>query len=188
MDVKSTTGLQNGSIKRDWCYTGGRRRTAGLKHVPSQMQKRRACTWTSTGRRCSPQEDGPVYGQGAATHRRFNGYALVGDPARRQARSLGGSGPAFGDDPAVPRTTAKRPWPRAGFEPEKNHAGRGTGNWPQVGQAMERASGRLYLVYKAKTVIEAAFSAVKGRFSYCIRSVTYTCGSAILPPPQHIAI
>ena len=89
-----------------------------------------------------------VYGQGAATHHRLNRYALVDDPARRQARSLGGSGPAFGDDPAVPRTTAKRPWPRAEFEPKKNHAGRVTGSRAKTARLRRGHPGRFYRVYR----------------------------------------
>ena len=33
-------------------------------------------------------------------------------------------------------------------------------------------SGRFYKAYKARTTVEAAFSAIKGRFAYCVRSVT----------------
>ena len=32
--------------------------------------------------------------------------------------------------------------------------------------------GRFYGAYKARTTVEATFSAIKGRFVYCVRSVT----------------
>ena len=42
----------------------------------------------------------------------------------------------------------------------------------QDGQVVEGTFGRFYKVYKAGTSMEAAFSAVKGRFVYRVRPVT----------------
>ena len=58
------------------------------------------------------------------------------------------------------------------FEPKKNHAGRGNSSWAKMVRLWKEHPGRFYKVYKARTTIEAAFSAIKGRFAYCVRSVT----------------
>ena len=49
---------------------------------------------------------------------------------------------------AVPRTTAKRPWPRAEFEPKKNHAGRVTGSRAKTARLRRGHPGRFYRVYR----------------------------------------
>ena len=59
------------------------------------------------------------------------------------------------------------------FEPKKNHAGRGTSNRAKMVRLWKEHPGRFYKVYKVRTTIEAAFSAIKGRFAYCVRSVTH---------------
>ena len=58
------------------------------------------------------------------------------------------------------------------FEPKKNHAGGGNSSWAKMAGLWKEHPGRFYKVYKARTTIEAAFSAIKGRFAYCVRSVT----------------
>ena len=58
------------------------------------------------------------------------------------------------------------------FEPKKSYTGNGTDAWAKMVKLWKEHPGRFYKAYKARTTIEAAFSAVKGRFVYCVRSVT----------------
>ncbi len=58
------------------------------------------------------------------------------------------------------------------FEPEKSCNGKGTDAWAETVELWKERPGRFYKVYKARTTIEAAFSATKGRFACCVRAVT----------------
>lgn len=58
------------------------------------------------------------------------------------------------------------------FEPKKNHAGKGTGSWATTVRFWKEHPGRFYKIYKTRTAVEAAFSAIKNQFAYCVRSVT----------------
>ena len=58
------------------------------------------------------------------------------------------------------------------FEPKKSHAGKGIASWAKMVKLWEEHPGRFYRTYKARTAIGAAFSAIKGRFVYCVRSAT----------------
>lgn len=86
-----------------------------------------------------------------------------------------GSGPALGDSAYYSSTNCEAAIARGRdpyFEPKKSHAGKGTGNWAKMVRLWREHPGRFYRVYRARTTIEAAFSAIKGRFAYCVRSVT----------------
>ena len=56
------------------------------------------------------------------------------------------------------------------FEPKKNYKGEGTNVWAEMVKFWKEHPGRFYAVYKTRTRIEAAFSAIKQY--YCVRSVT----------------
>ena len=58
------------------------------------------------------------------------------------------------------------------FEPRKGYRGSGMGSWARMVRSWREHPGRFYKVYKARSGIEACFSAIKGRFAYCVRSVT----------------
>ena len=91
------------------------------------------------------------------------------------AKIPNGSGPALGDsaycssancDAAVAK--GRDPY----FEPKKNYTGKGTSDWAKMVKFWKEYPGRFYKVYKARTTVEAVFSAIKGQFAYCVRSVT----------------
>ena len=86
-----------------------------------------------------------------------------------------GSGASLGDGACCSATnceaaTAKGRDPY--FEPKKSHTGKETDAWAKMVRLWREHPGRFYRVYKAKTTVEATFSAIKGRFAYCVRSVT----------------
>lgn len=86
-----------------------------------------------------------------------------------------GSGPAPGDDTYCPSTNCEAAIAKGRdpyFEPKKNHAGKGTGNWARTVRLWRAHPGRFCRTCKARTTTGAAFSAIKGRFAYCVRSVT----------------
>ena len=86
-----------------------------------------------------------------------------------------GSGPTLGDSAYCSSDNCEAAIAKGRdpyFEPKKNHSGKGTGNWAKMVTLWRDHPGRFYRVYKARTTIEAAFSAIKGRFAYCVRSVT----------------
>ena len=86
-----------------------------------------------------------------------------------------GSGPALGDHTYCSSDNCEAAIAKGRdpyFEPKKNHAGRGNSSWAKMVRLWKEHPGRFYKVYKARTTIEAAFSAIKGRFAYCVRSVT----------------
>ena len=58
------------------------------------------------------------------------------------------------------------------FELKKSDTGKGTDTWAKMVRLRKEHPGRFYRVYKARTTVEAAFSAIKGRFVCCVRSVT----------------
>ena len=58
------------------------------------------------------------------------------------------------------------------FEPKKSYRGNGMSAWAEMVRLWKEHPGRFYKVYKTRSSIEACFSAIKGRFAYCVRSVT----------------
>ena len=68
--------------------------------------------------------------------------------------------------------TAKAKGRDSYFELKKSYNGKGTDAWAKTVMLWKEHPGRFYGVYKARTTIEAAFSAIKGRFACCVRSVT----------------
>ena len=86
-----------------------------------------------------------------------------------------GSGAALGDGAYCSSTNceaAKAKGRDSYFEPKKNYTGNGTDTCAKMVRLWKEHPGRFYRVYKARTTIKAAFSAIKGRFVYCVRSVT----------------
>ena len=86
-----------------------------------------------------------------------------------------GSGNAMGDNAYCSEDsckmavqTGREPY----FEPKKNYQGNGLGAWAKMVQLWREHPGRFYKVFKTRSTIEACFSAIKGRFAYCVRSVT----------------
>ena len=85
-----------------------------------------------------------------------------------------GSGAALGDGAYCSSTNceaAKAKGRDSYFEPKKSYNGKGTDTWAKMVRLWKEHPGRFYRVYKARTTIEATFSAIKGRFAYCVRSV-----------------
>ncbi len=58
------------------------------------------------------------------------------------------------------------------FEPKKTYRGNGMSAWAKMVRLWKEHPGRFYKVYKTRSTIEACFSAIKSRFTYCVRSVT----------------
>ena len=58
------------------------------------------------------------------------------------------------------------------FEPKKSYRGNGMSAWAEMVRLWKEHPGRFYKVYKTRSSIEACFSTIKGRFAYCVRSVT----------------
>ena len=86
-----------------------------------------------------------------------------------------GGGPALGDSAYCSSDNCEAAIAKGRdpyFEPKKNYAGKGTGNWAKMVRLWREHPGRFYQVYKTRTTVEAAFSAIKGTFAYCVRSVT----------------
>ena len=86
-----------------------------------------------------------------------------------------GSGAALGDGAYCSSTNCEAAVAKGRdqyFEPKKNNTGKGTDAWAKMVKLWKEHPGRFYEVYKARATIEAAFSAIKGRFVYCVRSVT----------------
>ena len=86
-----------------------------------------------------------------------------------------GSGNAMGDSAYCSEEncetavqTGREPY----FEPKKSYRGNGTGPWARMVRLCREHPGRFYEVYKARGTVESCFSAIKGRFAYCVRSVT----------------
>ena len=86
-----------------------------------------------------------------------------------------GSGNALGDRAYCSEencTLAVRAGREPYFEPKKNYQGNGMSAWAKMVRLWKEHPGRFYKVYKTRSGIEACFSAIKGRFAYCVRSVT----------------
>ena len=80
--------------------------------------------------------------------------------------ALGDSAYCSSDNCDVAVATGRDPF----FEPKKNYTGKGTNTWAKMVRFWKEHPGRFYKVYKARTTVEAAFSAIKCH--YCVRSVT----------------
>ena len=95
--------------------------------------------------------------------------------AELSSRIPKGSGNALGDraycteencNPAV--QAGREPY----FEPKKSYRGNGMSAWAKMARLWKEHPGRFYKVYATRSGIEACFSAIKGRFAYCVQSVT----------------
>ena len=80
--------------------------------------------------------------------------------------ALGDSAYCSSDNCEAAVATGRDPF----FEPKKNYTGKGTDTWAEMVKFWKEHPGRFYAVYKTRTAIEAAFSAIKQH--YCVRSVT----------------
>ena len=58
------------------------------------------------------------------------------------------------------------------FEPKKSYRGNEMRAWAKMVRLWKAHPGRFYKVYRTRSGIKACFSAIKGRFAYCVRSVT----------------
>ena len=58
------------------------------------------------------------------------------------------------------------------FEPKKSYRGNGVSARAKMVRLWKEHPGRFYKVYGARSTIGACFPAIKGRFAYCVRSVT----------------
>ena len=58
------------------------------------------------------------------------------------------------------------------FEPKKSYRGNGMSAWAKMVRLWKEHPGRFYKVYLTRSSIKSCFSAIKGRFAYCVRSVT----------------
>ena len=59
------------------------------------------------------------------------------------------------------------------FEPKSNYLGKGMNPWAEMVRWRREHPGRFYKVYGQRNTIESCFGAIKGRFAYCVRSVTF---------------
>ena len=88
-------------------------------------------------------------------------------PAGR-GNSLGDSAYCTEENCALAVQVGRDPY----FEPRKNHKGNGMSTWAKMVRLWRDHPGRFYKVYATRSSIKACFSAIKGRFAYCVRSVT----------------
>ena len=58
------------------------------------------------------------------------------------------------------------------FEPKRSYQGNGMSAWAGMVWLRRGHPGWFYKVLKAGSGIKACFPAIKGRFAYCVRSVT----------------
>ena len=75
------------------------------------------------------------------------------------------------------------------FEPKSNHLDKGMNPWAEMARRRREHPGRFYRVYGRRNTIESCFGAIKGRFAYCVRSVTFGMQRRELASvnlPQHL--
>ena len=58
------------------------------------------------------------------------------------------------------------------FPPKSNYLGKGMGPWADMIRWRKEHPGTFYKVYGQRNTVESCFGAIKGRFVYCVRSVT----------------
>ena len=101
-------------------------------------------------------------------HRHRHVWEALRQDTSRKRRPLGDSAYCSSANCKAAAAKGRDPY----FEPKKSYNGNGITVWAKMVKLWKEYPSRFYNVYKARTTAEAAFFAIKGRFAYCVRSVT----------------